>query len=93
MRKTKVMSKDVLAEKLQEVLQGVKKKDARRKIVAILKEDLRLEEKTQMLPYEQRAVVWMCSYFVFNYLRTNGLIQREPGKFDDNVKEILKELR
>ena len=71
----------------------MKKKDARRKIVAILEEDLRLEEKTQMLPYEQRAVIWMCSYFVFNYLRTNGQIQREPGKFDDNVKEILKELR
>jgi hypothetical protein len=48
------------------------------------------------MPYEQRAVFWKCYYQLFDYLRLNGQVQREPGEFDsdvkENIKEILKEL-
>ena len=75
---------------LRETMKDIKDWAVRRKIVA------RLREHIHCLPYEQRAVFWKCYYQLFDYLRLNGQVQREPGKFDsdvkENIKEILKEL-
>ena len=86
------MTKDMLRTKLQEALQDVKDKKARRQVVDRLKEYLCHQEKLQRMPYVHRAVFWKCNYHLFDYLRTNGQIQREAGDFDGDVKEILKEL-
>ena len=94
--RVETMSKDMLRTRLHEALKDVKDGTIRRKIVARLKEHLYLLERLQQMPYEQRAVFWKCYYQLFDYLRLNGQVQREPGEFDsdvkENVKEILKEL-
>ena len=85
-----------LKKNLHEALKDVKSKNVRRKIVARLREHIRCLERLQQMPYEQRAVFWKCYYQLFDYLRLNGQVQREPGEFDsdvkENIKEILKEL-
>lgn len=85
-----------LKKNLHEVLKDVKSKNVRRKIVARLREHIHCLERLQQMPYEQRAVFWKCYYQLFDYLRLNGQVQREPGEFDsdvkENIKEILKEL-
>ena len=85
-----------LKKNLHEVLKDVKSKNVRRKIIARLREHIHCLERLQQMPYEQRAIFWKCYYQLFDYLRLNGQVQREPGKFDsdvkENIKEILKEL-
>ena len=85
-----------LKKNLRETMKDIKDWAVRRKIVARLREHIRCLERLQQMPYEQRAVFWKCYYQLFDYLRLNGQVQREPGKFDsdvkENIKEILKEL-
>lgn len=86
----------MLAIQLHEAMKDIKDWAVRRKIVARLREHIRCLERLQQMPYEQRAVFWKCYYQLFDYLRLNGQVQREPGEFDsdvkENIKEILKEL-
>ena len=86
----------MLRTRLYEALKNVKDRAVRRKIVVRLREHLLLLEVLQKMPYEQRAVFWKCYFHLFDYLRIHGQVQREPGEFDaevkENVKEILKEV-
>ena len=90
--KVETMSKDKLMALLCEALKDVKDGTIRRKIVARLKEHLYLLERLQQIPYEQRAVFWKCYFHLFDYLRIHGQVQREPGEFDAEVKENVKEI-
>ena len=86
----------MLAMQLHEAMKDITDWAVRRKIVARLREHIHCLERLQQMPYEQRAVFWKCYYQLFDYLRLNGQVQREPGEFDsdvkENIKEILKEL-
>ena len=94
--RVETMSKDKLMALLCEALTDVKDWEARRMVLARLREHLRCLERLQQMPYEQRAVFWKCYYQLFDYLRIHGQVQREADEFDaevkENVKEILKEL-
>ena len=91
-QRIKAVSKDTLRTQLSEAMKDVHDANVRYKICHELFRQLAALEMIQVMPYEQRCVFWKCNYHLFDYLRTNGQLQREPSEFDEDVKEFLNKL-
>ena len=91
-RKIKTMSREQLENELREALKEVKDERTREWVCDELTHNIAQLDAEQGKPYVVRCVFWKCFYSVFNYLRINGQLGREPKNFDDDVKDFLVKL-
>lgn len=90
--KIKTMSREQLENELREALKELKDEAMREWVCYELFQHIDRLDAEQGKLYQVRCVFWKCFYSVFNYLRINGQLGREPKNFDDDVKEFLKSL-
>lgn len=91
-RKIKTMSREQLKKELREALKELKGPASREWVCDELTHNIAQLDAEQGKPYVVRCVFWKCFYSVFNYLRINGQLGREPKNFDDDVKDFLVKL-
>ena len=91
-RKIKTMSREQLKKELREALKELKDERTREWVCDELTHNIAQLDAEQGKPYVVRCVFWKCFYSVFNYLRINGQLGREPKNFDDDVKDFLVKL-
>ena len=91
------MTKEELEAALRQVLSGVKDADERGVIVDHLFGYVNVMEVVQKIPTALRLKYFVCTRFIFDYLRTNGQLGREPGAFEANVRcgltDVLQKLK
>ena len=91
------MTKEELEAALRQVLSGVKDADGRGVIVDHLFGYVNVMEVVQKIPTALRLKYFVCTRFIFDYLRTNGQLGREPGAFEANVRcgltDVLQKIK
>ena len=91
------MTKEELEAALRQVLSGVKEADGRGVIGDHLFGYVNVMEVVQKIPTALRLKYFVCTRFIFDYLRTNGQLGREPGAFEANVRcgltDVLQKLK
>ncbi len=91
------MTKEELEAALRQVLSGVKDADGRGVIVDHLFGYVNVMEVVQKIPTALRLKYFVCTRFIFDYVRTNGQLGREPGAFEANVRcgltDVLQKLK
>lgn len=90
--KIKTMSREQLENELREALKELWDQGAREWVCYELFQHIDRLDAEQGKLYQVRCVFWKCFYSVFNYLRINGQLGREPKNFDDDVKDFLVKL-
>ena len=90
--KIKTMSREQLENELREALKELKDEAMREWVCYELFHHIAQLDVIQGKLYQVRCVFWKCFYSVFNYLRINGQLGREPKNFDDDVKDFLVKL-
>lgn len=90
--KIKTMSREQLENELREALKELWDEGTREWVCYELFQHIDRLDAEQGKLYQVRCVFWKCFYIVFNYLRINGQLGREPKNFDDDVKDFLVKL-
>ena len=90
--KIKTMSREQLENELREALKELKDEAMREWVCYELFHHIAQLDAEQGQLYQVRCVFWKCFYSVFNYLRINGQLGREPKNFDDDVYDYLVKL-
>jgi hypothetical protein len=90
--KIKTMSREQLENELREALKELKDEAMREWVCYELFQHIAQLDVIQGKLYQVRCVFWKCFYIVFNYLRINGQLGREPENLDDDVYDFLVKL-
>ncbi len=91
------MTNEELEATLRRVLSDVKNADERQTIVDHLFGYTNTMEVVQKLPTAIRLKYFVCTRFVYDYLRSNGQLGREPGLFETGIRcgltDVLRSLK
>ena len=87
--KTKIMTREELEAALRRVLSDVTDADERHFVVGHLFNYANTMELVQRLPTALRLQYYACTYVIFDYLRSNGQLDRTERIFD---KEVMRNL-
>ena len=92
----KIVNTEELESRLRKVLDSVTDADVRHFIVGHLFRYVENMQLVQQIPTALRLQYYACTYVIFDYLRSNGQLGREPGRFQADVRrglgEVLTEL-
>ena len=90
--KIKVMTREELEAALRRVLSDVTDADERHFVVGHLFSYANTMELVQRIPTALRLKFFACAFVIYDYLRSNGQLGREPGQFRADVRRGLGEV-
>lgn len=70
-------------------LRDVKDHDDRQRILELLQSYMQLMERLQATPWRLRLKYFVCTFFIYDYLRRNKQLGREEHRFADQVMKHI----